>query len=89
MSFTAAIPTADRIASFKAVAADMGAKVRVRKLSGSLRNAIRVVLVDGTFDAIRDAAVMAGAVSTSGREATSPDFRYAFDGTQINLYFRA
>lgn len=81
MSFTAATPTADRIAAFKAIASDMGASVRVRKLTGSLRNAIRVVLVDGTFDAIRDAAVMVGAVSTSGVEATNRDFRYAFDGT--------
>lgn len=88
MTLTAAIPTADRISYFKAIAADMGATVRIRKLSGSLRNAIRVVLVSGTFDAIRDAAVMSDAISTTGRKATNPDFRHAFDGTQINLYFR-
>jgi hypothetical protein len=85
----AAAPTADRIEAFKAIASEMGAKVRIRKLTGSLRNAIRVVLVDGTFDAIRDAAVLSNAISTSGREATNPEFRHAFDGTQINLYFRA
>ena len=89
MSFIAAVPTTDRIASFKAIAADMGAKVRVRKLSGSLRNAVRVVLIDGTFDALRDAAVMADAIATCGVPATRKDFRHAFDGTQINLYFRA
>lgn len=63
--------------------------MRVRKLTGSLRNAVRVVLINGTFDAIRDAAVLTDAISTSGREATNKDFRHAFDGAQINLYFRA
>lgn len=89
MTFIAAAPTADRIASFKAIAADMGTKVRIRKLSGSLRNAVRVVLVDGDFSAIRDAAVLADAMSTSGCEPTKPEFRHAFDGSQINLYFKA
>lgn len=84
-----ATPTADRIAAFKAAAAEMGAKVRVRKLAGSLRNAIRVVLIDGDFAAIRDAAVLSDAISTSGREATNPDFRNAFTGSEINLYFKA
>jgi hypothetical protein len=88
MTFTAAVPTADRIASLKAAAVACGCMVRVRKLSGSLRNAVRVVLTSGDFAALRDAAVMVDAVSTSGTAATNPDFRYAFDGTQINLYFR-
>lgn len=84
-----ATPTADRIAALKAAAEMFGTKVRIRKLAGSLRNAVRVVIVSGDRDTVRDAAIAANAISTTGKEPTHPDFRFAFNGDEINLYFQA
>lgn len=84
-----ATPTADRIAELKATCALFGTKVRVCKLSGSLRNAVRVVIVSGDRDTVRDAALNANTVSTAGRSPTSPDFANSFNGDEINLYFLA
>ena len=82
-------PTTELTDAFKAVCAMFGTKVRVAKMSGSLRNAVRVVIVSGDRETVRDAAAGLGMVTTAGVKATNPDFRLGWNGDQINLYFGA
>lgn len=82
-------PTAELISALKATCAMFGTKVRVKKLSGSLSHAVRVVLVSGDRAVVRDAALSASARTTTGLSASSPDFARCWNGDQINLYFEA
>jgi hypothetical protein len=87
--FAVAAPIADRIEAFKANCAVMGCKARTKKLSGSLRNAVRVVIVDGSWDELRDAAVLTGLVTSTLRPFTHPQVRSCFDGSSVNVFFPA
>ena len=86
---TAAKPTTALIAALKATCAMFGTTVRVKKLSGSLSHAVRVVIVSGDRETVRDAAVSVSAFTTTGIKATSPEFARCWNGDQINLYFEA
>lgn len=82
-------PTADTLATLKNNCTIMGCKVRTKQLSGSLARAVRIVLVEGSWDQLRDACVLSGVITTTGTEFTAPTVRSCFDGSQINVWFKA
>lgn len=82
-------PTPELLASVKAACADQGATVRLRKLSGSLRGRIRLVLVSGSRDQVRDAMVSINALTSMGGTFANPDCRFCWNGDEINICLAA
>ena len=81
-------PTTELLASVKATCAQFGASVRLRKLSGSLTGRVRLVIVSGTREQVRDALVILDALTSSGTSFTTPDSRFAWNGEQVNICFK-
>lgn len=80
-------PTPALLASLKATCADFGATVRLRKLSGSLSGRVRLVLVSGTREQVRDALVTLDALTSTGGSFAAPDSRFAWNGAEVNVCF--
>lgn len=89
-------PTPERIDRLRAISREQGGDVRVRRLRGSLRDAISVTLVQGdelsqvNGDMLRDILLLAGCISSTYVEPTNPDFRFCLNdgGRQCNVYFQ-
>jgi hypothetical protein len=80
-------PTPALLSSLRATCAEFGAVVRLRKLSGSLRGRVRLVLVSGSRDQVRDALVLLEVMTSSGASSADPASRFAWNGDEVNVCF--
>jgi len=80
--------TPDQIDRLKFACRKSGARVRVKKLDGSLSGCIRIVLMDGTREAVRDALVSMDGATSFGRPFAHPDWQFAWNGaSEVNACF--
>jgi hypothetical protein len=80
--------TAEQIDQLKFECRKGGAIIRVKKLDGSQRGCIRIVLVSGTREAVRAALVAMEGATSFGRPFAHPDWHFAWNGpSEVNACF--
>jgi len=80
--------TPEQIDRLKFECRKAGARIRVKKLDGSQRGCIRIVLMDGTREAVRAALVSMDGATSFGRPFSHPDWAFAWNGpSEVNACF--